>query len=97
MPSVRPMQLALLDRELPIIRSQLEQDTDDVSTMGTRYPGGDVMNQSLWRKHGGDVRYWPPEERNYRGARLGEYARQLVTNKNVLGLPLQAPVPLSAS
>ena len=37
------------------------------------------------------------QERFYKGPRLGEYARPLVMNRNVLGYLNQSPVPLSSS
>merc|ERR1740121_2042963 len=55
------------------------------------------MNQSLWRKGGYNQYMWPAEEKYFKGARLGEYARPLITNRNLLGYLNRAPVPLSAS
>ena len=82
---------------LPKIRKGVRQQFSDIAAMGTSYPGGDVMYQSLWRKNGGDLNLWPKEERFYKGPRLGEYARPLVMNRNVLGYMNQSPVPLSAA
>ena len=81
--------------ELPKVRKGVRQEFADISGMGTNFPGGDVMYQSLWRKNGGDFNLWPKEERFYKGPRLGEYARPLVMNRNVLGYINQAPVPPS--
>ena len=83
--------------ELPTVVKGVQQDFKSISGMGTNYPGGDVMNQSLWRKNGGDLNLWPKEERFYKGPRLGEYSRPIVVNRNVLGYLNQAPVPLSAA
>ena len=81
--------------ELPKVKKDVRQEFADISAMGTNFPGGDVMYQSLWRKNGGDLNLWPKEERFYKGPRLGEYARPLVMNRNVLGYMNQAPVPVS--
>ena len=48
-------------RELPHVVQALPQDLKSVASMGTSFPGGDVMNQSLWRKNGGDLNLWPKE------------------------------------
>eukprot|EP00931_Biecheleriopsis_adriatica_P010377 TRINITY_DN111453_c0_g1_i1.p1 TRINITY_DN111453_c0_g1~~TRINITY_DN111453_c0_g1_i1.p1 ORF type:complete len:241 (-),score=53.11 TRINITY_DN111453_c0_g1_i1:12-710(-) len=85
------------DKELPEVVRGVAQDPHSITTMATHYPGADVMNQSLWRKNGANLGLWPEEERHYKGPRLGEYARPLIMNKNILGFPNQAPVPLSAS
>ena len=88
---------AFADSELPRVPKGVRQEFADISAMGTNFPGGDVMHQSLWRKNGADFNLWPKEERFYKGPRLGEYARPLVMNRNVLGYMNQAPVPLSAA
>eukprot|EP00438_Fugacium_kawagutii_P022901 Skav224163 [mRNA] locus=scaffold2007:230157:230732:+ [translate_table: standard] len=83
--------------ELPHVVKGVHQDFKSIAGMGTNFPGGDVMYQSLWRKNGGDLNLWPKEERFYKGPRLGEYARPIIVNRNVLGYLNQSPVPLSAA
>jgi hypothetical protein len=68
--------------------------------MGSKYPGGDMMNQLgffKWKhpmKLGTNVSV-PPEEDWYSGARLGEYGRPLVMAEGKVGYLNQAPVPMS--
>lgn len=83
--------------ELPHVVKGVHQDFKSIAGMGTNFPGGDVMYQSLWRKNGGDLNLWPKEERFYKGPRLGEYSRPIIVNRNVLGYLNQSPVPLSAA
>ncbi|CAJ1362159.1 unnamed protein product [Effrenium voratum] len=83
--------------DLPPVKLGVKQDFRSIAGMGVNFPGGDVMYQSLWRKNGGDLNLWPKEERYYKGPRLGEYARPIIMNRNVLGYLNQAPVPLSAA
>eukprot|EP00405_Crypthecodinium_cohnii_P044013 CAMPEP_0206580192 /NCGR_PEP_ID=MMETSP0325_2-20121206/33004_1 /ASSEMBLY_ACC=CAM_ASM_000347 /TAXON_ID=2866 /ORGANISM="Crypthecodinium cohnii, Strain Seligo" /LENGTH=255 /DNA_ID=CAMNT_0054086159 /DNA_START=21 /DNA_END=788 /DNA_ORIENTATION=+ len=83
-----------LSEQLPVI--ELEPPSRR-TTAGNVWPGGDVMGQSPYRMWWLDKDMWPPEERYYKGARLGEYARPPITNENVVGFPLRAPVPLSQS
>eukprot|EP00928_Gymnodinium_smaydae_P082776 TRINITY_DN66072_c0_g1_i1.p1 TRINITY_DN66072_c0_g1~~TRINITY_DN66072_c0_g1_i1.p1 ORF type:complete len:270 (-),score=37.93 TRINITY_DN66072_c0_g1_i1:10-819(-) len=79
---------------------QLDLSTPRVEYDGTGkggyYPGGDVMYQMLTKRYGAKKR-WPSEEEHYKGARLGEYARPLIMDRNVLGYLNKAPVPLGAS
>jgi len=74
----------------------------DYFTMGSKYPGGDVMGQLPWQKWkhfsltGTGVSV-PPEEDWYAGARLGEYAKPLIMDEEKVGYLNQAPVPMSQS
>lgn len=86
--------------ELPQIKEVPDQCL--FCKMRDQWPGGDVMNQGLWRKYNRDLSdtttfRWPPEEKHYKGARLGEYSKPLIINENLLGFMNKAPVPLSES
>eukprot|EP00929_Paragymnodinium_shiwhaense_P107274 TRINITY_DN73362_c0_g1_i1.p1 TRINITY_DN73362_c0_g1~~TRINITY_DN73362_c0_g1_i1.p1 ORF type:complete len:256 (+),score=41.15 TRINITY_DN73362_c0_g1_i1:119-886(+) len=85
------------DLALPDVDFEGPSNVIESYLMKPRYPGGDVMNQTLWKKFGGKKGSWPQEELHYRGARLGEYARPTIMNKNLVGYLGSAPVPLSAS
>jgi hypothetical protein len=94
---------------LPVIDTRKHDDIKmtEWATMNNRYPGGDVMYQSMWSKwrnmgamlgKGPTLSgQYPPEEDWYSGARLGEYARPLVMGPGKVGYLNQAPVPMSQS
>jgi len=92
-----PSTMALDSMELPKIDMEGPQGMSEQALMGTSWPGGDVMHQSLWRKFGPDLHFWSPEEKAYKGARVGEYARPLIMEANKLGYPNKAIVPFGAS
>lgn len=99
----------VLNNALPVIdlRKHNEFEPGEMMTMGSAYPGGDVMNQTMWSKWrdansichpwSTDCTNIPPEEDWYAGARLGEYARPLIMGENKVGYLNQAPVPMSQS
>lgn len=93
----------VLNRELPHNdhRTYDKFKRSEIKAMVTNYPGGDIMNQTMWRKMVknslmGNVAP-PPEEEWYLGARLGEYAKPLVMGDDKVGYLPMAPVPFSAS
>lgn len=72
----------------------------EFAEMGSKYPGGDVMSQSMWQKWKAvtkQIRGIPAEEDTYAGARLGEYARPVadMEDEEENGSLNEAPVPMS--